>query len=221
MQVAESGSEEDDKMDVESEVMVSEPAVAGTAKFDQGEKTPMADSAVSPSNGAASGLPIASQGNSLPHPQVQDADHAPAQVAPRPGAAAPLQVRTDQRSWIPVGQDWRRRPARRAHTIQGEARARGRTVSVRRPDLQASGRLERGASGVLVALSRPPPGVLPPNPDAFIELAFSMKLKDDDIRKQRNKLEAQVNRRTAQTRASPISPATPQTISLPMKRHLT
>ncbi|RPD53232.1 RabGAP/TBC [Lentinus tigrinus ALCF2SS1-7] len=68
---------------------------------------------------------------------------------------------------------------------------------------------------VLDALSRPPPGVLPPSPDAFIELAFSMKLKDDDIRKQRNKLEAQVKRRTAQTRASPISPATPQTISLP------
>ena len=68
---------------------------------------------------------------------------------------------------------------------------------------------------VLDALSRPPPNVLPPNPDAFIELAFSMKLKDDDIRKQRNKLEAQVKRRTAQTRASPISPATPQTISLP------
>ncbi|TFK78978.1 RabGAP/TBC [Polyporus arcularius HHB13444] len=69
--------------------------------------------------------------------------------------------------------------------------------------------------GVLDVLSRPPLAVLPPNPDAFVELAFSMKLKDDDIRKQRNKLEAQVKRRTAQTRASPMSPATPQTISLP------
>ncbi len=69
--------------------------------------------------------------------------------------------------------------------------------------------------GVLDVLSRPPLAVLPPTPDAFVELAFSMKLKDDDIRKQRNKLEAQVKRRTAQTRASPMSPATPQTISLP------
>ena len=42
-----------------------------------------------------------------------------------------------------------------------------------------------------------------------------MKLKDDDLRKQRTKLEAQVKRRTAHTRPSPISPATPHTISLP------
>ena len=68
---------------------------------------------------------------------------------------------------------------------------------------------------VLDILSRPPPTVLPPSPDAFIELAFSVKLKDDDVRKQRGKLEAQVKRRTAQARASPISPAITPTISLP------
>ncbi|PIL34749.1 hypothetical protein GSI_02536 [Ganoderma sinense ZZ0214-1] len=68
---------------------------------------------------------------------------------------------------------------------------------------------------VLQVLSRPPPACLPPSPDAFIELAFSMKFKDDDVRKQRSKLEAQVKRRTAQARASPISPAITSAISLP------
>ncbi|TBU22085.1 RabGAP/TBC [Dichomitus squalens] len=68
---------------------------------------------------------------------------------------------------------------------------------------------------VLDILSRPPSTSLPPSPNAFIELAFSMKFKDDDVRKQRGKLEAQVKRRTAQARASPISPAITPTISLP------
>ncbi|KAI0736093.1 RabGAP/TBC [Earliella scabrosa] len=68
---------------------------------------------------------------------------------------------------------------------------------------------------LLDVLAHPPPSTLPATPDAFIDLAFSMKLKDDDLRKQRNKLEAQVKRRTAHSRPSPISPATPQTISLP------
>ncbi|KAI0641277.1 RabGAP/TBC [Trametes meyenii] len=65
---------------------------------------------------------------------------------------------------------------------------------------------------VLDVLARPPLSVLPPNPDAFVEQALSVKLKDDDVRKQRNKLEAQVKRRT-QPRASPM--ATTPTISLP------
>ncbi|KAI0770873.1 rab-GTPase-TBC domain-containing protein [Trametes elegans] len=65
---------------------------------------------------------------------------------------------------------------------------------------------------ILDILAHPPPSTLPPNPDAFVELALSVKLKDDDIRKQRNKLEAQVKRRT-QPRASPLA-STP-TISLP------
>ena len=68
---------------------------------------------------------------------------------------------------------------------------------------------------VLQVLARPPATCLPPSPDAFVELAFSMKFKDDDVRKQRSKLEAQVKRRTAQARAAPISAATTSAISLP------
>ncbi|KAI0757841.1 RabGAP/TBC [Daedaleopsis nitida] len=68
---------------------------------------------------------------------------------------------------------------------------------------------------VLHVLSCPPPDALPASPDGFVELAFTVKLKDDDVRKQRSKLEAQVKRRTAHARPSPISPATPATISLP------
>ncbi|KAI9059860.1 hypothetical protein FKP32DRAFT_1579071 [Trametes sanguinea] len=66
--------------------------------------------------------------------------------------------------------------------------------------------------GVLDALAHPPIPALPPTPEAFIDLAFSVKLKDEDVRKQRNKLEAQIKRRT-QPRASPL--ATTPTISLP------
>ncbi|KAI0668813.1 rab-GTPase-TBC domain-containing protein [Trametes maxima] len=65
---------------------------------------------------------------------------------------------------------------------------------------------------VLEVLAHPPLSALPPNPDAFVEQALSVKLKDDDVRKQRNKLEAQVKRRT-QPRASPMT--TTPTISLP------
>ncbi|CAK5279349.1 unnamed protein product [Mycena citricolor] len=43
-----------------------------------------------------------------------------------------------------------------------------------------------------------PPTWLPANPDAFISLTLSVKLKDDDIRKQRVKLEALVKRQTQQ-----------------------
>ncbi|KAI0830355.1 RabGAP/TBC [Trametes gibbosa] len=79
--------------------------------------------------------------------------------------------------------------------------------SCRRLVLQAT-----SPNAVLDALRNPPPTALPLNPEALIELAFSVKFKDDDIRKQRNKLEAQVKRRT-QPRASPL--ATTPTISLP------
>ncbi|CDO78290.1 hypothetical protein BN946_scf184674.g12 [Trametes cinnabarina] len=73
--------------------------------------------------------------------------------------------------------------------------------------------LQSTSSGsVLDALAHPPIHTLPPTPEAFIDLAFTVKLKDDDVRKQRNKLEAQVKRRT-QPRASPL--ATTPTISLP------
>ncbi|KAJ7837054.1 rab-GTPase-TBC domain-containing protein [Mycena olivaceomarginata] len=54
-------------------------------------------------------------------------------------------------------------------------------------------------------LIHPSPNWLPPSPDAFIALAYSFKLKDDDVRKQRIKMEAQVKRQTQTPRAKPAS----------------
>jgi len=49
--------------------------------------------------------------------------------------------------------------------------------------------------------SRPSPSSgFPADPEAFIEAAFSVKLKDDDIRKQRTKMEEQARRQTTLTR---------------------
>ncbi|KAF5376822.1 hypothetical protein D9757_008893 [Collybiopsis confluens] len=47
---------------------------------------------------------------------------------------------------------------------------------------------------VLQYLKRPAATWLPPSPDAFVTLAFSFKLKDDDVRKQRVKMEKQVKK---------------------------
>ncbi|RDB27248.1 hypothetical protein Hypma_004535 [Hypsizygus marmoreus] len=55
------------------------------------------------------------------------------------------------------------------------------------------------------------PSTLPPTPDGLISLAFAIKLKDDDIRKQRIKMEAQVKRQTQ----APRLVSTPGSISLP------
>lgn len=65
---------------------------------------------------------------------------------------------------------------------------------------------------VLRLLAHPHPSMLPATADAFISLAFSVKLKDDDIRKQRVKMEAQVKRQTQAPRLVSTSAAT---ISLP------
>ena len=43
---------------------------------------------------------------------------------------------------------------------------------------------------VLRTLLHPPASLLPSSPDAFLEMAATVKLKDDDVRKQRGKLEA-------------------------------
>ena len=53
-----------------------------------------------------------------------------------------------------------------------------------------------GEASALDHLVRPPPSCLPATSDAFITLAYSFKLKDDDVRKQRIKMEAQVKRQT-------------------------
>ncbi|TFK48093.1 hypothetical protein OE88DRAFT_1665186 [Heliocybe sulcata] len=70
------------------------------------------------------------------------------------------------------------------------------------------------ADAAVNILRNPPPNCLPANPEAFIAMALGMKLKDDDIRKQRNKMEAQVKK---QAQRSASTPGTPQTsaISLP------
>ncbi|KAJ6547011.1 RabGAP/TBC [Mycena capillaripes] len=61
-------------------------------------------------------------------------------------------------------------------------------------------------------LNHPLPGWLPPSPDAFIALAYSFKVKDDDVRKQRIKMEAQVKR---QTQAPRGNPSASRSLSLP------
>ncbi|KAJ8689418.1 hypothetical protein PTI98_012321 [Pleurotus ostreatus] len=63
---------------------------------------------------------------------------------------------------------------------------------------------------VLDLLQHPPPSLLLSSPDAFLSLLNSFKLKDDDFRKQRIKMEAQVKRQTQAPRAPPTS-----SISLP------
>lgn len=54
---------------------------------------------------------------------------------------------------------------------------------------------------VISILSHIPLPYLPPTPDALVELAMSMKLKDDDVRKHRSKLEAQL-KKTSQSRVN-------------------
>ncbi|KAJ7702253.1 RabGAP/TBC [Mycena rosella] len=61
-------------------------------------------------------------------------------------------------------------------------------------------------------LNHPSPNWLPPSPDAFIALAYSFKVKDDDVRKQRIKMEAQVKRQTQTPRTNP---ATTRSLSFP------
>lgn len=64
---------------------------------------------------------------------------------------------------------------------------------------------------VMSILLNPPSIYLPSSPDAFVDLALSVKMKDDDVKKQRNKMEAQVKRQT-QSRGIDLSKPS---ISLP------
>lgn len=43
------------------------------------------------------------------------------------------------------------------------------------------------ASTVVAFLARPPQQAFPPDPEAFIQLCFTMRLKEDDVRKARTK----------------------------------
>ncbi|KAF9470703.1 hypothetical protein BDN70DRAFT_659976 [Pholiota conissans] len=58
---------------------------------------------------------------------------------------------------------------------------------------------------VFHVLRHPPPSFLPPTPDAFLGLAFNVKHKDDDMRKQRVKMEAQIKRQTQVPRTASTS----------------
>ena len=80
----------------------------------------------------------------------------------------------------------------------------------RRPLLQAKSR-----DRALYILSQVPAQCLPSNGDALIELAMSKKLRDDDIRKSRSKVEKTQKKRSTSTRflKSPANPGAP--ISLP------
>src|SRR6266851_609092 len=56
----------------------------------------------------------------------------------------------------------------------------------------------------LSILAHPPPFLISASPDSLVELANSFRLKDDDIRKQRVRLESQVKLQT-QTRLSGVA----------------
>ena len=59
----------------------------------------------------------------------------------------------------------------------------------------------KGADACLALLRRPPPALIADRtPDALVELALAAKLKDDDVRKQRIKMEAAVKLQTQHTR---------------------
>lgn len=51
---------------------------------------------------------------------------------------------------------------------------------------------------VLQVLHHPPPILLSSTADILVELANSVKLKDDDVRKQRTKMEAQIKKQAQQ-----------------------
>ena len=57
--------------------------------------------------------------------------------------------------------------------------------------------LESTSEDTVLGLFRhPPQSLIPPSPEAFLSLVCSVKLNDDDVRKQRIKMEAQVKRQT-------------------------
>ncbi|KAG5338936.1 hypothetical protein C0989_005570 [Termitomyces sp. Mn162] len=69
----------------------------------------------------------------------------------------------------------------------------------------------RSADAALNTVLYPSPELLPTSPEALITLALAAKIKDDDLQKQRVKLEAQAKRQTF----APRTVSTPHTISLP------
>lgn len=59
---------------------------------------------------------------------------------------------------------------------------------------------------MLQTLTHPPQAWLPGSPDGLLALALGVKLKDDDVRKQRVKMEAQIKRQTHQAQLAAAAP---------------
>ena len=71
-------------------------------------------------------------------------------------------------------------------------------------------------SSLLEILRRPPPSLLPEDPDTLLATALGLRIKDDDIKKQRVKMEAQMKRQPQQGGAqTPFTRPKANTISLP------
>lgn len=62
----------------------------------------------------------------------------------------------------------------------------------------------RSEADALSLLERPPPFLLSSTPSALVELSSSFRIKDEDIRKQRVKLEAQMKRQTQSRLSSAV-----------------
>ncbi|VDB95811.1 unnamed protein product, partial [Peniophora sp. CBMAI 1063] len=74
----------------------------------------------------------------------------------------------------------------------------------------------KGADACLALLRRPPQHLIADRtPDALVELALAAKLKDDDVRKQRIKMEAAVKLQTQHTRKPQGAAGSSPAISLP------
>ncbi|KAG1730110.1 RabGAP TBC [Suillus paluster] len=67
-------------------------------------------------------------------------------------------------------------------------------------------------------LVHPPLACLPSTADAFLNQALTMKLKDDDVRKQRVKMEAQLKRQTQSRTLSTNGPSGMQTASISLPK---
>lgn len=74
----------------------------------------------------------------------------------------------------------------------------------------------KGADACLALLRRPPQHLIADRtPDTLVELALGAKLKDDDVRKQRIKMEAAVKLQTQHTRKPQGAAGSSPAISLP------
>jgi hypothetical protein len=71
------------------------------------------------------------------------------------------------------------------------------------------------ARRALALLARPPPDGLPPDADAFVALAMGVRLRDDDVRAQRAKMEARLR---ASARPPPARTSALGSIGIALRR---